>query len=90
MSPDPVAQLLVRTNELLSVLVKAELRKVLDTELKDPKKKKLYELTDGERTVRQLAPVVGMSAGAISMAWQSWDEAGLVVKRDGKYRRVLG
>jgi hypothetical protein len=89
MNPDPVAEILVRTNELLSVLVKAELRQVLDTELKDPKKKKLYELTDGERTVRQLAPVVGMSVAAISRAWQSWDEAGLLVKRGGKYRRIL-
>ena len=89
MSDQGLAELLTRTNELLSVLVKAELRSALSTELADGKKRKLYELTDGERTTRDLAPTVGMSAASISRTWQSWDEVGLLVKRNGKYRRIL-
>lgn len=89
MNDDAVPSLLKRTNELLSVLVAVELRGVLAKELADPKKRKLYELTDGELTVRDLAPKVGMSTGAISSVWQSWEETGLLIKRNGKYRRVL-
>jgi Trp operon repressor len=89
MSDQGLVELLTRTNELLSVLVRAELRNALSTELADSKKRQLYELTDGERTTRELAPKVGMSVATISRTWQGWDEAGLLVKRNGKYRRIL-
>jgi len=90
MNETSVAELLVRTNDLLSTLVRIELRDVLAAELADAKKRKLYELTDGDATSRELSRQTGMSLGAISRTWQAWDEAGLLVKRDGKYRRILG
>ena len=90
MSELSVSDLLVRTNDLLSTLVRIELREILASELADAKKKKLYELTGGEATVRELSQKLGMSTGAISLAWQAWEDAGLLVKRNGKYRRVLG
>lgn len=85
---DDVAGLLVRTNELLEILVKAELRAVMSTELADPKKRKLYGLT-GRAPVRELAQQLGMSTGTVSLTWQKWEEIGLLVKRNGKYRRTF-
>lgn len=89
MSDIAVPDLLVRTNELLAVLVKLQLKQVLAAELADPKKKALYELTGGDLSVKELAEKVKMSTGAISKAWQSWDDDGLLIKRNGRYRRVL-
>jgi len=89
MSDESLVTLMERANELLSVLVKVHVRDVLAAELSDPKKKKLYELTDGVHTVRQLVDKLGMSQGAISTTWQEWSDVGILVKRNGKYRRVL-
>jgi len=89
MSDEAVVTLLTRTNELLAILVKTELRDVMEKELTDPKRRKLYELTGGTLTIRELSIQLGMSTGAISLAWQKWDDVGLLTKRNGKYRRTL-
>jgi hypothetical protein len=86
---DDLAPLITRTNELLSVLVKLELRAVVAAELTDEKKRNLYDLTGGTLPIKEIAAKVGMSTGAISATWQKWDEAGLLMRRGGKYRRTL-
>jgi len=86
---DAVAALLGRTNELLTILVKIELQSVISTELAEPKKRELYELTGSTLPVTDLAKRLGMSTGAISRTWQKWNEIGLLVKHGGKYRRTF-
>lgn len=85
-----LADLIKQSNALLAILAKAQLRDVMTSELSDPKKRKLYDLTDGTHPVKELAQRVGMSSGAISSAWQHWEECGMVVKEEGRYRRVFG
>lgn len=80
---------LARTNELLGILVKVQLRDVISVELADAKKRKLYDLTGGALSVKQLSQQLGMSTGTISQTWQKWDEVGLLVKHGSKYRRTL-
>jgi hypothetical protein len=87
---DNVAELIRQSNVLLSVLAKAQLREVMARELADAKKRKLYELTDGSRPVKELSQRVGMSPAAISRAWQHWEDCGMLVKVQGRYRRVFG
>jgi hypothetical protein len=88
MSDEAVAELLVRTNELLSVLVKLQLQGPVTVELSDPKKRSLYNLTDRELPIKELSTKVGMSTGAIPRTWQKWEDLGMLVKRNGKYRRI--
>ena len=78
-----------RTNELLSVLVKIQLHDVLERELADPKRKRLYELTGGPLTVKEISKKVGMATGPISGTWQGWERLGLLIKEGKKYRRVI-
>lgn len=89
MNSEKVESLLGRVNELLLILAKTGLRDVLATELDEPKKRKLYELTGKGLPVKELTKKVGMSTGAISKVWQTWEELGLLTKRNGKYWRSL-
>ena len=84
-----IAGLISRTNELLTVLVKLQLQDVLDAELADAKKRKLYELTGGKLAVKAISAKIGMSAGAISGHWMRWEKLGLLNKDGKSYRRLL-
>jgi DNA-binding MarR family transcriptional regulator len=82
--------LLERTNELLSVIAKAQLAPGLEAELSDPKMRRLYELTGSEMTAKEIAKKLKASATTISNAWKRWERRGLVVKNGKRYRRVFG
>lgn len=86
---EDISALLARTNDLLGILVKAQLRQVIEAELAESKKRRLYELTGEEIPVKALSRRLDMSTGAISRTWQRWDELGLLIKRNGKYRRTI-
>lgn len=81
--------LLQRTNDLLLILVKVQLRTVIDSELSDAKKNALYKLTGNSMTARQISQKIGMATGTISRTWQHWEEVGLLIKDGKSYRRVL-
>lgn len=84
-----VVSLLERSNELLAVLVKAQLSEVLEKELADPKQRKLYELTGKNVPIREIAKKTGTSTGAISRTWQRWERLGVLIKEGKQYRRVF-
>jgi len=83
-----VAALIRRTNELLTVLAKTQLSAVIESELADAVKRKLYEYT-GSLGVKALTTKVGMSAGTISGHWKRWEQLGLLVKEGQSYRRLF-
>ncbi len=84
-----IETLIKRTNELLTVLVKSELSGILETELSDVKKKKLYDLTGKSLTGRQISEKISMSIASISRTWCHWEEVGLLIKDGKKYRKIL-
>lgn len=84
-----IAALLTRTSELLTVLAKIQLSEVLEAELADPKKRKLYDLTGGPHPRPTIESKVGMSGGAISGHWKRWEQLGLLVKDGKSYRRIF-
>lgn len=90
MNADYLAQLLLRTNELLTVLAKAAVKPALETELSTPQRRKLYDLTGGDFSIDQISKKLRMSTGAISTLWQRWESVGLLIKDGKRYRKVLG
>jgi len=84
-----VAQLLRRTNELLTSLAASALRPVLEEELEDSRSEQLYKLTGGELPVAAISKRIGLAAGTISETWQRWERRGLLVKEGKRYRKVL-
>jgi Predicted transcriptional regulator len=88
MQPD-IGLLLQRTNDLLETLVRLQLRPIIESELSDTKKKKLYELTGGSLPIKQISERVGLATGTISQTWQRWEDAGLLIKNGKSYRKVL-
>ena len=89
MDQSEIAPLLMRTNELLTVLVKAQLSATLERELDDDKKKRLYDATGRGMPIKEISGKVGMSPASISRTWQRWEQAGLVVKDGKAYRRII-
>ncbi len=57
-----------RLIELTEALLRTRISELLDKELDDPKKRKLYELT-GRKKIRDLSKLTGLSTGAISGLW---------------------
>lgn len=76
-------KLLERIKDMIEVLTKAKISEILEKELDEPNKKKLYELT-GKATQTQLVKQTGFSAGKISGIWKKWYSMG-VLKKKGKF-----
>jgi hypothetical protein len=72
-----------RLVELVEAIARTRISELLEKELDDPKKKKLYELT-GKKSTRELSNLTGLSTGAISGLWQRWYSKG-ILKKQGKF-----
>lgn len=77
-----------RIRELVEALTKMRLKELLDKELTDSQRRKLYELT-GKADTKKLVQLTGMSAGAISGLWQRWYSMGILTKRGKSYRKLF-
>ena len=77
-----------RLIELVEALLRTRISEVLDKELDDPKKRKLYELT-GKKSVRELSDLTGLSTGAISKIWQGWHSKCILRKQGMYYVKLL-
>ena len=64
------------------------LRSTAKTVLDTPRKRAVYELATGEKTVREISDLTGASIGAISGYWAEWEHAGLVSKSDRRFIHV--
>jgi hypothetical protein len=77
-----------RLIELVEALLRTRISELLDKELDDPKKRKLYELT-GKKSVRELSDLTELSTGAISKIWQGWHSKGILRKQGMYYVKLL-
>lgn len=73
-----------RLIELTEALLRTRISELLDKELDDPKKRKLYELT-GRKKIRDLSKLTHLSTGAISRLWQRWHSMGILKKQGNLY-----
>ena len=54
-------------------------------------KKKIYELSDGTRSTRDIQKIVGISPPTITAYWKQWALSGIVVpaERKGRYKAAF-
>ena len=78
-SDDPVLDELKEQTKWLRFLGLRELPSVLSSQLKDDVQKRAYELSDGTRSTRAIAELVGVSSKSISNWWQRWTSVGITV-----------
>jgi predicted ArsR family transcriptional regulator len=68
--------------------VRSRLESVLDTD----KKKAIYELSDGQTTIKEICNAVGVKSTAIIHGyWTEWEAMGIVeqAKRKGRRKRMF-
>jgi len=56
------------------------LKPLIPAVLKTDKQRLVYELTDGQRTVRDVAGAAGVGTGTVSRLWADWITLGLCVQ----------
>ena len=77
-----------RVEELLTVIAKAVLAPVMQTEFQDKKLAALYALT-GKVTADEACKRVGLSKTTVIEAWARWVDLGLIIKEGKKVRKSL-
>lgn len=69
-----------------------QLRTILTQNLETDTEMLVYELSDGERTTREIARLAGVGSNAtITNYWRKWSKVGIAEpseKRRGRYKRI--
>ncbi len=95
MSNNPNEQIINLLSELVDLyklVNKPIIVQRLQEELADPKRKLIYELSNGERSSREIAKIVGdISYSTIIGYWKQWAQKGLMApaQRVGRYKHVV-
>ncbi len=67
------------------------LKKILETELSEDRKRVVYELTDGSRAGRDVGDLAGVPSRTVHNWWERWFELGIVKQsrsRPGRMERL--
>lgn len=62
----------------------SQLKTIFEQNLKTDQDKLVYDLSDGERSTREIEKIVGVSRTKISALWKKWYRMGLM-ERSAKY-----
>lgn len=68
-----------------------QLRTILSQNLTKDVEMIIYELSDGERSTREIAKLSGVSNATVANYWKRWSALGIVEpseKREGRFRRI--
>lgn len=57
--------------------------------LVDPRHLKAYELSDGDRTQKEVGSIVGLSQPSVSLLWQKWRRLGIVRDANGRVAHLV-
>ena len=66
------------------------LKDILNQTLLTPVEKVVYELSDGNRSMREIARHIGKSHVTILRYWEKWKKIGIIepAEREGRYRHI--
>jgi len=62
----------------------SHLKTIFEKELKTPEEKMVYELSDGEKSIRDLEKLTGVSRSRVAVLWRKWYNMG-IMERSEKY-----
>lgn len=86
----------METDELLKEILKwqkiqakATVRPLIFSLLDSKEKRKVYELTDGSLTVKQILERAGAATGTISNWWNDWLVEGILYQEGNRYFGVI-
>jgi hypothetical protein len=66
-------------------------RATLEAALPTASERRVYELSDGERTTREIATQVGVGHNTVARWWRKWRALGVCVEAgQGRARRLVG
>lgn len=84
------------TNEILEEILKWQilqgkkiLRELIPKLLDDKNKKIVYEMTDGENTIRDIEKKTNIDKSTISQWWNIWHSFGILEKEGRKYKKII-
>ncbi len=79
-SDDAILLELQRQTRWLRLLGLQALRPLLQETLRTDKQKLAFELSDGQRSVREVARLAGIGIGTVSRMWAQWIASGICVE----------
>ncbi len=79
---------LQKIEDLLTFLVKKNLRDFFEKELKDKRTKQIYDMA-GQYTSREAASKLKCSHVTIANTWKQWEQDGLLIKAGKSYRKLI-
>ena len=59
---------------------RAQLRSIFENNLKTDDERRVYELSDGERSTRDIAKLTNVNKDKISLLWRIWYKIGIMEK----------
>lgn len=82
-------EILLRIEQLLRGLLRAAVSHALAEIRADKMLREIWELTGKDTSIVKIAKKVKVSTWKISTIWQSWEEAGLLVKVGKSYQKTV-
>lgn len=83
-------EILLRIEKLLTAILRSTVADHLEEIRTNKTLRTIFEMTGGKWTVAEIAKKSKVSTGKVSGLWQSWEEAGLIVKDGKSYRKLAG
>jgi hypothetical protein len=74
-----------KTLELLEFSIGEELEEILTSIFPNPRDRRIYELTNGSRSTREIGKIIGLDQKGISKLWNKWSDL-CIVESTGKLK----
>ena len=79
-----------RIEGLLRILAQPVLQSALQRVFKNGKQLRAYELSDGNRSTREIGKLVGVDQKTISRWWRAWEKDYRIIEKAGKRGQFRG
>lgn len=90
---DEITEKLDEIISWLKLIGRNEVKKILSELIKNEVDFILYQNSDGEKTVRELSLITGLSIKTVSMRWDTWEKLGIMKKIEigtgGRGKRIF-
>lgn len=89
---DPILEELKIQSAWLRVLGIQAIKDLIKENIKEEQDKKIYELSNGHASTREIAKNVGSSHAKVASKWKEWASLGLVIPSEafqGRFKKIV-